>query len=232
MKAKRVSKPSLSVFRSILVIALVGALAWILFHPAAPPEESSAVVQRIDGSLAPDGRNRAHMLEAIREHSPAIARGDVSGVVFSGAVSPGDLLTSYLAAARYVRCAPICSLTAKGKAQHWIAQSLLGDLTQFTVPLAHLTVEAVTKIDNSTADRAADRAYVDFSYRVKPNKLAHAKLAWAGSRRFCGIDYTARWKGLHRGKATFTKHDARWTLVAATSTHGDSNPFGVACAMP
>jgi hypothetical protein len=211
MKATRLAKPSLFIFRSILVVALAGAMVRIPFHSAAPPEESPAAA-----------------LETLRAHSSAIARGDVSGIVFSGAASPGNLLTSYLAAAHYLRCAPICTLTPKGKARHWIAQSLLGELTQFTVPLAHLTVEAVTGIDNSIAGRVG----VDFSYRVDPNALGRAMLVWAGARRFCGIDYAARWKGVQAGAAAFTKDDVRWTLVAAASTRGDSNPFGVACAMP
>jgi hypothetical protein len=182
--------------------------------------------------VAPGMQYRAQTLEALRARSSAIATRDISGIIFSGAARPSDILTSYLVAAGYIRCLRVCSPTAKGRAQHWVTKPLLGDLVQITVPLADLTVDAVTDIHRGIADIAAGQTIVDFSYSVKPNALARAMLAWAGSRRFCGVDYATRWKRALPGRAAFIKDDGGWRLAGAPSTREDSNPFGVACAMP
>jgi hypothetical protein len=228
---KLLAKPSLAL-RAVLFVALAVAVAALLFHQAAPPREGPADGRRVVRAAATTTYDRMEALAMLRAHSSAIANGGASGIIFSGAASPGDILTSYLAAAGYIRCGRVCTLTAKGGAQHWSVKPLLGDLTQITVPLGDLTVGKATRIQSGIIAGNTPQTSVDFSYRVRANALGRAMLAWAGSRRFCGVDYAARWNGAQSGEAVFTKDDGGWRLAKAASTSGASNPFGVACAMP
>jgi hypothetical protein len=228
---KLLAKPSLPL-RAVLFVALAVSVAALLFHHAAPPREGPADGRPIARVAATTAQDRMEALATLRAHSSAIANGGTSGIIFSGAASPGDILTSYLIATGYIRCGRVCTLTAKGRAQHWSVQPLLGDLTQITVPLADLTVGKATPIQSEIIDGNGHQTIVHFLYRVRANALGRAMLAWAGSRRFCGIDYASRWNGAQSGEAVFTKHDGGWRLSKAASTSGASNPFGVACAMP
>jgi len=229
---KLLAKPSLPVLKVILIVALVGLPAWFQFRSTEPPKVALAIIQRVTRVGAPGILGRMQALETLRAHSSTIATGDTSGIIFSGAALPGSILTRYLAAAGYIRCLHVCSLTAKGRAQHWAVKPLLGPLTQITVPLADLTVNEVTGIHSGIVGIATGQTIVDLSYRVKPNALGRAMLTWSGSRRFCGVDYAARWKGAQPGQATFTKYEGTWRFAGGASAAGGLNPFGAACAMP
>lgn len=224
------AKPSL-LLRAVLVVALAGSVAALQFHHASPPQEGSSG-RRTASAAATCTQDRMVALETLRAHSSAIANGGTSGIIFSGAASPGDVLTSYLAAAGYIRCRRVCTLTAKGRAQHWVAKPLLGDLTQITVPLADLAVGEPTRIQSRIIGSNGHQTVVDFSYSVRTNKLGRAMRGWAGSRRYCGIDYATRWNGAQSGEAVLTGQGGGCRFISAASTSGAANPFGMACAMP
>jgi hypothetical protein len=159
---KLLAKPSLPL-RAVLFVALAVSVAALLFHQAAPSREGPADGRRKARVAATTAQDRMEALAMLRAHSSAIANGGTSGISFSGAAPPGDILPSYLIAAGYIRCGRVCTLTAKGRAQQWSMKPLLGALTQIIVPLGDLTVGKATRIQSGIIAGNAPQIIVDFS---------------------------------------------------------------------
>jgi hypothetical protein len=198
------------------IVALIGALIYV--KTSQPPPQATApaptiierVVQKATGALT-----RPDALALLQQHAAEMATEQTNGLFLSGANYEGDTVSAFLRAQNYIACSIVhtynyarttCTLTAKGRAQHWQTQPIQ-QYTRVTIPLANVHFTRVTGILSNPIGFATGTQTADVDFTEAPNELGTSMLAWAGSRKFCGTDYRKLWNTPHTGQAVFARYD-------------------------